>query len=46
MKIRSLVLLSLLLLLGACETWDWRATGHAILQSLCYQSEDCSTGES
>jgi hypothetical protein len=46
MKIRTLAMLSLLLLLTACESWDWRATGHEILRSLCYQSEDCSTGES
>ena len=46
MQIRTLAILSLLLLLAACESWDWRATGHEILQSLCYQPENCATGES
>lgn len=45
MKIRVFAILPLLLLLTACESWDWRATGHEILQSLCYQSDNCATSE-
>jgi hypothetical protein len=42
MKTHSLVLLPLLLFSTGCQYWDWRATGHDILQSLCYQAENCA----
>jgi hypothetical protein len=32
----------LLLMLGACESWDWRATGQALVQSVCYSIGNCS----
>ncbi len=37
--------LPLLLLLAGCQDWDWRATGREILQSLCYQADNCAARE-
>jgi hypothetical protein len=37
--------LPLLLLLAGCQYWDWREAGREILQSLCYQAENCATEE-
>jgi hypothetical protein len=39
---RRLTVIVLLLVLAGCESFDWRWTGQALLQSVCYTVGNCA----
>ena len=41
-QMRALMLIAVLLALAGCQSWDWRAAGQTMIQSVCYTIGNCA----
>lgn len=39
---RAFIPIAVLLALAGCQSWDWRATGQTLIQSVCYTIGNCA----